>query len=180
MFITVDDIEFSIEFDKYGSLYLINKLSIFQININGNNEPIAESGDYQIIDNVNVNINKMIGSENINSYFVEDKDAFIDESDITDTIDSDELKEFIFSGSLCEIPIHDRKNGQYQALYDTFIYDNNEHLCFRTKEPHNEILYRIKIILPNRFAMRLIIADDIEYKLKYDIDKNELYFIKIQ
>jgi len=51
-------IKSDITFDLYGNLYItINKL-IYQININGKNQPCAESGDYHIIDDTNSNINK--------------------------------------------------------------------------------------------------------------------------
>lgn len=171
-------INMTIEFDKYGNLYMIYENFVFQINIDEHNEPIAELSNYNIIANEKVNLAKMIdNNDNINEYYVEDSDAFMDDPEIQSD-DYEEERPFLFISKSYEndIPINNRENGNYQALYDTFIYDEEESLCFRTKEPYNEILYRLKIILPDKLAFRLITSDDIQYKLMFNVNDNSLTF----
>lgn len=177
--------KFRIEFDKYGNLYFIHENNVFQINVGEQNELVADLNSYDIINAEKVDlinaIKKHQDDHNENDiYYPEDEDAYVEamSENSSELENSEEQREFLFisKSSESEIPINNRKFGDYQALYDTFIYDNHEELCFRTKERYNEILYRVKIVLPHKISIRTISGDDVEYKLRYNTETNVLDF----
>jgi hypothetical protein len=54
-----DELETDISFDMYGNLYLTIQDKSYQINVDGKNKPYAEPGEYKILENKKVRLNKI-------------------------------------------------------------------------------------------------------------------------
>lgn len=129
-------------------------------------------------------------------YYEEDK-FVIDENDDDNNSDSEKENEVIvyenklynfgndnykfhFSsiGSF-DFKINNRLNGDISSLYDTYIYDNDNHLCFKTNGQNNEVMYRLKLFQNGNCVFRSIGCANINYKISYYRDQNRLEFIRI-
>jgi len=178
---------------------------IYQINIDEKNELVAEMGDYKIIDEEFIlkknNIKKFVKNENNlekkikmqeNEYFNEDLEYYVIEDDTKENdeylLDDDSKKNygidnvpFIFSESntTCldkmNIKINHRKNGDICALYDTYIYNDNN-LILKSNSYNETSIYRI-FIENELLKLKLIGESEKKYIITIDEEK-KISFIK--
>lgn len=88
-------------------------------------------------------------------------------------------KQFIFSNcNSYHIDIDMRTNGDICALYDTYIYDSNNNLCFKSNSDSNTSYYRLKIFDDGKIFFRPIGYTEKSYILTMN-EKNEPSFTKI-
>lgn len=141
-------------FDNNGNLYLnfenIPNLNLefneCQLEIDKNNKPYFDFFNYENINKVNTNfgqIKKLSTKETKNqqqdieydiptseiplSHYFEKQGLFFKDEIKTYDDFSEEYEEFHFLESTkFNIPIYEKKNGYYNAVYDTFIKINNE------------------------------------------------------
>lgn len=74
------------------------------------------------------------------------------------------------------IPIYYRNFGDIMALYDVYVYDNNN-LIFKSNSSDNSSVYRFKIHTNGDIYFRPIGYSEKKYKLKFT-DSNELVLIE--
>ena len=168
-----DIIRIKIHIDVHGNLYFDHDGKIYQLNVDRNNEPYLDDGDYHIITDhyidenkrENTYIGKIVKSEVFvnERYFPEDNGNTLVGNN---TPDDDELykePEFTFYkfNELDErFRMDDRENGEINALYDTFIYEKNDdiekksHLIFRTKMQDETSIYRVNVYILNSSEMK--------------------------
>ncbi len=186
--------DFSICFDEYGNLYLdgtkyindeyfTNPSSLlFQINIDKDNKPFGDGGEYNIISDV-ISVNKLPLDENKDYDQGKEQDDRIDQdkwefiieldSDGNEIIYEDNPK-FIYYGNF-EIPINDRENGDIAALYDTELYNINNTCIMTATSGDNSSIYKIKISQHGYIYFSCIGNNEIKYNLS--INKiGELFF----
>lgn len=196
--IKVCDQYVSIHIDTHGNLYFeINnndKLTsncqsfIYQLNIDRNNEPYLEIGDYNIINNQEQNPNFHVGTIIKSEKFVNDKYFPEDNGhtlvNTTQNIDSDEeLNEdsiFTFYQKENNITINDRNFGDINALYDIFIYNDScseSQLIFQSKLQNEICPYRVILYTSGKFFFRAI-GCFIENKYKLEIKNNIIECIR--
>ena len=160
----LDDI--TISFDTKGSVYFEFNNKTYQVEINKNCDPELVQADYTIF-NKNPRVNRGVittlsndetnkqmeecehtecingGSIPISQYPEEFGHLFSYQTyENTECSDDQDQGYFSFNGTGYEI--YERKNGYYNALYDTFILKNNI-LQFRTKLIGEPALYVIRI-----------------------------------
>jgi hypothetical protein len=164
----------SIHIDTYGNLYFEHNHKLFQLNVDKNNRPYFESGEYNIIEEGKRyrNFGKIIKLSKLNDskYFVEENEySFIRTNDdiyageeYADDIDRMNNPPFEFYKSdEYDIEIAEREFGQIDALYDIFIYEENNtktnkesKLVFRSELPHEFCTYRVCIASHCKFYFR--------------------------
>jgi hypothetical protein len=169
---------FEISFDPFGNIYLSKPNEIYQININGKNEPYAELGKYKIVSEYTNNINTFTMLEHSlqekvkNEENEEDEDNnsdyYPEENDHQDNnnyeySDDEEEKKFNFSKNNTDIKINEIEDENTMALYDVFIYDTN--LIFKSTSPDNSAIYRFRIFLNGDIYFRPIGYTEKKYKL---------------
>ena len=74
-----------------------------------------------------------------------------------------------------QIKIYYRKDGDITALYDTYIYDTNNQIIFKSNSPDDSSIYRIKIFPTGDILFRPIGNMEKKYILK--VDKDELFLM---
>jgi hypothetical protein len=138
-----------------------------------------ENNDYEVTNDDDKDIDVELEG-NRKKYYYEDNDIIEYDIEKLNDFDDSEDEEFTFLSANNDIyiDVNEREYGDISALYDTYIYNNNE-IVYKTKAPNNEILYRIKIILNNStMSLRSICDNDIFYKLKID-SGGQIEFIRL-
>ena len=192
--LTVDDqkFNFTICFDEYGNLYLdgsnyinneyfdIVHSLIFQLNVDRDNNPYFDPGNYEIISDIIINklpLDKQEEDKKEHDENEQDNHEFIIEldSDGNEILCDDDPK-FTFYGNL-DIKITDRENGDVAALYDTEIYHNT--VCIMsTASGDNSSIYKLKLNLNGDVYFGCMC--DKENKYTISINKlGELLFISV-
>jgi hypothetical protein len=164
--IPVDNSIISIHVDTKGNLYFEYLNNLFQLNIDKNNEPYLESGNYEIIENDNNIIKgKIFESSDFqdDNYFLEDNGhAIVYSYEFEDDQHNDnEENPFIFCDNGLNLEIKERNFGDINALYDIFIYDDtdeDEHskLIFQTKLLNEICIYRVALYKSGKIFFRPI------------------------
>ncbi len=193
--LSIDDnknYDFSICFDEYGNLYLdgskhindfINTSSLlFQINIDKDNKPYGDLGDYKIISDT-ISINKLSLDQNQNYDQGNEQNDEIDQDnwEFIVELDSDgneiaceDNSKFTFYGNF-DIPINDRENGDISALYDTELYNTNKTCIMTSTSSDNSSIYKLKISQNSDIYFSCVGNNETKYMLS--INKNgELLF----
>ena len=117
-----------------------------------------EDADHLQIDDPELN-QDYIDEDLINQYGEHNLQFTFWEPDIT-TIDS--------------IKIHYRQDCDVMALYDTYIYDINNKLIFKSNSPDNSSIYRLKIYPTGELYFRPIGYSEVKYSLEVINNKLEL------
>lgn len=173
--------EVSICFDVNGNLYISDDTGIYQVNINCKNQPELEPGDYSIINSTNVSCGRIIDTSafelNEKADEIEPEDEYFSD----DCIEDDQLmistteqflpeeKGYLFSindnpllnEQFCfskvdtndGIHINNRQYGDTLALYDTYVYNDDNHITVRSKLIGDVPLYVIRVY-PDRLEFR--------------------------
>ena len=192
---------FNVHLDLYGNVYFDGsnynddpyftgtQSLIFQLNIDRDNNPYADNGNYDIINsNILINKQKLNGddSNNVN----EDDPNNVNEDDPNNVnedyiieCDSDDNEifcednlQFIFHHANDDIQINERENGDIAALYDTDIYNNNG-LILRAVSGDNSSIYKLRIHL-NEIYFKCVTCMENKYKLEIN-NLGELRFISV-
>lgn len=164
---------------------------IYQLNVDKNNEPYLDIGDYDIIDNKDEQIPKfhvgtIVKSEKFvnDRYFPEDNGHTITDKapHLDPDEDLDEDSQFIFYQKENNITINDRNFGDINALYDIFIYDDNDscsgpQLIFQSKLQNEICLYRVILYTSGKFFFRAI-GCFVENKYKLEIKNNTIECVR--
>lgn len=202
--IKVDDQCVPIHIDTHGNLYFEIKNNdpltsdcqsfIYQLNVDRNNEPYLDIGDYSVIDDQddqneqipNFHVGTIVKSEKFvnDRYFPEDNGhTLVDTSrNIDPDEDLDEDSPFIFYQKENKITINDRNFGDINALYDIFIYDDNDscsgpQLIFQSKLQNEICSYRVILYTSGKFFFRAI-GCFIENKYKLEIKNNTIECVR--
>lgn len=121
------------------------------------------------------------------NYYPEDEDHIDsddeDNEDDDPIIDEDNLNKygvdnitFNFYGNQTICDINCREDGDIMALYDVYLYDNNNNLVFKSISSDNSSIYRFRIYSNGDIYFRVI--GSMEYKYKLNIEnENNLKFI---
>lgn len=188
----IDEHTVPIHIDTHGNLYLEYNNNLFQLNVDRNNEPLFETGDYSVVSDhsdipiVRGNITK---SEKFVSdkYFIEENGHTLIKKEVNksdeytvDTFGDDNFTDsnFEFYEMGVNVDIKERENGDINALYDTFIYDDSDtesysKLIFQTKIPNEICIYRTIIYTSGKFYFRPI-GCVIEHKYKISIENDNI------
>jgi hypothetical protein len=153
MHTSIDNLKIPIHVDTHGNLYMEVNENLMQLNIDSNDKPYFDTGDYQIISN---EIKTMKGKIVNTNKFVDD--TYFPEDNGHDFVNDDKQVEetyFLFYDNESHLTINERNNGDIDALYDTFIYDENN-LTFRTKLSDETNFYRVIIYTSGKFFFRPI------------------------
>ena len=162
MFIILSINMLKICFDYYGNLYLgssnlldlSKNIELYQVNIDNNNCPYLEEGDYHIVDEV---------SDNYEDNY----------EDMESQYGGRNLK-FDFSSELSDISVDMRNHGDVCALYDTYICngDRAEDLLISSKSKDNSYYQIILNTIKNTLKF-IVIGDDVakDYKIICENDK---------
>lgn len=204
--LTTNKTPINISFDFYGNLYFTFNDNTYQVNIDGKNKLLLEIGDYHIINNDTIKIEKF----NINdgalhektkelfsnnkdednyNHNLEDEDIdIVDNNDIDKDIDEDidedlekqfgsSNKKFVFSNYNYIIPVNMRNFGDVSALYDTYIY-NGTKLCFKSNSKDNISYYRLRVFSYGDIFFRIIGNTTEKLHRLVVNDQNELCIIE--
>lgn len=147
---------------------------IYQLNIDGYNNLFMEPGTYKIYDTditkktyelkhiepkpkpesePKLELEPTLEEEEEPEYFPEEDQYYINKNDDSDNeyIYEDIEKQygvynkrFNFSSSITCIPIEMREDGEVSALYDSYIYNNNN-VCMVSNSANEDTYYRIKL-----------------------------------
>jgi hypothetical protein len=167
-----------ISMDEYGNVYFEFNSMISQLNVDRDNNPYADPGNYDII-TMNAKINKQKLTDDIQEEPT-DNDKYVDDDYIIE-LDSDgneilyednDNPKFIFHYSNNEIEINERENGDVSALYDTDIYDLNNILILRATSEDNSSIYKLRILLNGLIYFKCMTCAEFKYKL--EINENVL------
>lgn len=164
--IQIDSNEVTVHIDTKGNLYFEHLNQLFQLNVDRDNDPYLESGNYEII-NQSVEIPKgqiyETGEFKSDNYFMEDNGHTIVHSYEIEEDQHDETDEnpFIFCDKGLTLEIFERNNGDINALYDIFIYDDSDDdghskLIFQTKLLNEICIYRVALYRSGKFFFRPI------------------------
>ena len=199
--IKVGDQNIPIHVDTHGNLYFEIKnndqiaakysSSIYQLNVDKNNEPYLDIGDYDIIDDgdehiPNFRVGTMAKSEKFvnDRYFPEDNGhTLIDTTPLVNPYeDLEEDSQFIFYQKENNITINNRNFGDINALYDVFIYDDNDicsgpQLIFQSKLQNEICIYRVILYTSGKFFFRAI-GCFIENKYRLEITNNIIVCVR--
>lgn len=177
--ILISNISIPIHIDTNGNLYFEFKKKLFQLNVDKNDDPIFEEGNYEIISDQPTQLGEIVKSNYFGDekYFPEDnchslKDEFSD----NDSEDEEEYFTFYKSNKEIDFPIYERENGHILALYDIFIY-HNEELIFQSKLKNGMCCYRVLLQTNGDFHFRPIGNTDEQYHL--DLINDSIVCIKI-
>jgi hypothetical protein len=182
--IKVDEQNIPIHIDTHGNLYFEIKNTdiittdgvspVYQLNVDQNNEPYLDIGDYHIVDmsdkkNVyehsKLNTGKIVKSEIFinDKYFPEDNGHALiyQNSSMYPDEDLDDDAYFIFYQTDNKIQVDDRNFGDINALYDVFIYDDSDkdaqpQLIFQSKLQNEISIYRAILYTSGKFFFRAI------------------------
>jgi hypothetical protein len=184
----------TITFDVYGNLYINDT---YQLNVDGCNIPYLESGEYNILDNKSkVKISKITeerfllkekvrdtlklddnsSEEDEIDYYPENNEQY-DQSSESEEINEDIIKKygehnipFNFGNSAFgDDIIKERNNGDIMALYDTYLYDNNN-LVFKSNSNDNSSIYVLKIWTDGSILFRPIGYKEAKYRVGSEND----------
>ena len=186
--ISIDNNDIPIHIDTKGNLYFEYLNQLFQLNVDRNNDPYLESGNYEIV-NKKVKLCKgkiyETGEFQNDSHFTEDNGHSIVYSYEIEDDQHDELEEnpFVFCNKGLNLEIYDRNNGDINALYDVFIYDDSnseEHakLLFKTKLLNEICIYRVAIYKNGKFFFRPI-GCFVEKTYELHLENNEVICKKV-
>jgi hypothetical protein len=98
-------------------------------------------------------------------------DQYIDEDNIKNYGYDNKKFDFWSSGSENIIPILYRKDSDIMALYDTYIYDNNN-LIFKSNSPNNDSIYRFRLNTSGEIYYRIIGQVEKKFKLMFNENNN--------
>lgn len=166
--ISIDNHDVPIHIDVNGNLYFEINNALFQLNVDRNDDPCMEQGNYEIIPDSELLITKgkIIKSEKFvdDKYFPEDNGhTLVDDTQQSSEEFSESYDDsyFSFYETGCHMDIHSRENGQVLALYDVFLYDdsdtcNHPQLVFQTKLQHENAIYRVALYTSGKFYFRPI------------------------
>ncbi len=179
-------------FDLYGSMYLNLNNCAYQLCVDNKNKPYFDLGDYKILDGKTVLFGSILDmstfSDNLPDSNYEDSDdensdyEYNDDPDPFGTVNEKyfpEEKDYLFSvpaknhmkkkfyfcklSDNINIQVNNRNNGDINALYDTFIYQDNK--CkFRSKLLGEPPLYVLRVY-----------EDRIEFRNIYDTNNIQKY-----
>lgn len=164
--IQIEQKHIPIHIDTNGNLYFESNGNLFQLNVDPNNEPILESGNYDVVQENEIYIQKgkLVKTEKFvdDRYMPEDNGYSLVSDLVEDEFDeTNEETQIEFYDTENKFTIQERENGQIASLYDVFVYDDTESnnlskLIFRTKL-HDEIpSYRVIIYTSGKFYFRPI------------------------
>lgn len=182
----------NISFDFYGNLYFELNDKSYQVNIDGQNRPVLDCGDYTIINTSNnITINKFNSIEASNILREKAKktleedgesyDAYTENYDYAinknlnnsdnEIIDEDienqygnHNKPFNFTNNNSIIPINMREFGDICALYNSYIYNGTD-VCFISTSSNETSYYVIKVYTNGNIQFRPIGYSEKLYKL---------------
>ena len=167
--------------DVNGNLYFEYNNTMYQLNVDKNDEPYFEQNNFNVIEieDIKPSVNKLVKSNKFisNEYIVEDNGYDFDSNNYYEyCFDDEEVIPFIFYDNNSSIIVEHRKGGEYNALYDTFIYktinDNAPELIFRTQSSDNLSIYRVVLYTGGKFCFRAI-GNMIEHKYELSINKSD-------
>lgn len=166
----IGDVSVNVHVDFHGNLYLELHGKLFQLNIDENDEPYFDVNDYRVIKyEPSIVYGKIVKSGKFydDTYFPENNghtllkinDDMYDEFNEYDLLCGNDTFEFYDCDS--GITVSSRINGEILALYDTFIYDDNNEtltpkLVFQTKLRYETCIYRVSLYTSGKFFFRPI------------------------
>lgn len=168
--------------DKNNSL----KTKIKNLKIERNSENLDDNLDHDETEYDSEEEYDLEGDKIKQDYYPEDNDHLDNnndndnDSDGTEIYDEDNIKmygqsnlQFSFWTQNIEndIDINERVNGDIMALYDTYIYDNNDNLIFKSSSRDASSIYRIKIYQRGDIFFRPIGYKEMKYKI---INENDV------
>lgn len=196
--IKINETAIPIHVDAHGNLYLEHNNKLFQLNVDRNNEPYFDAGSYDIVARstselsddmaVAVRTGKIVKSTKFvdDKYFPEDNSHSLILQDSES--ETEEETYFVFYQKENKINVVERVNGDVDALYDIFIYDdactnscNNStrdvQLMFQSKLHNDMCIYRVILYTNGRFFFRPI-GCSIEHGYKLDIKDDVISIVK--
>lgn len=183
----INGIDENIHVDSHGNFYVEHKNKLYQLNVDGNNEPYFDPGDYSIIsDNTPSKCDMVITKSDTfvnDRYFPEDNGHVYKNIEYDDDQYIVDEPLFVFYNKKTDkINVYDRDNGDINALYDIFIYDDvdtnvNSQLVFQSKLPNEICAYRANVYTSGKFFFRSI-GCFVEHKYKIIIENDEVKCIK--
>ena len=169
-----------ISMDPYGNVYFEFNSIISQLNVDRDNNPYTDPGNYSII-TMNTKINKQKIGDDVQYADDIDNDKYVDDDYVIE-LDSDgneilcdddnDNPQFIFHYSDDSIEINERENGDIAALYDTDIYDLNNYLILRATSGDNRSIYKLRVHIDGSIYFKCITCAETKYKL--EINENVL------
>jgi len=192
----------SICFDINGNVYFSDKSGIYQLNIDCKNRPELELGDYSILDSSTAQCGRIVDttkfeSSKKNTEEIEPEEEYYSDDCIEDDqlmistteqflpeekgylfsiVDNPLLKEqFCFSkvDTGDNIYINNRQFGDTLALYDTYVYNDDNLIVARSKLIGDVPLYVVRIY-PDRFEIRNTYEPNMFLKYLYKKKENRL------
>jgi hypothetical protein len=177
--ITVDNLKIPIHVDNKGNLYFKVNNNLLQLNVDKNDDPVLESGNYEIMYESGISSKgKIIKSEKFENdeYFPEDNGhTLVDDSYQDDEYDEEAFFKFYDLDSHLEI--RERENGDILALYDIFIYDDHDtqqpsKLIFQSKMQNEMVIYRVVLYTSGKIYFRPLGCDkEKKYEIHTDNEK---------
>lgn len=170
--------------NKFGTFSLLDK----------NTSLKARIKKIQLENNVNYDSDDdydLDGDNQMLDYYPEDNDHYVNDKSDNDEenqiFDEDLIKhygdqnsEFKFWSSSPDqsFKINSRENGDIAALYDVFIYDENDNLIFKSVSSENNSIYRIRLFMNGELFFRPI--GYTENKYVFELNKyNVLELLKL-
>ena len=157
----------NIFFDSYGNLYLHTNEDCFQVNIDKNNLPIGDRGNYKILGHYNdirtdSLLNKALDHERPNNL---EEDKIVNEDVIKRY--GYHNREFCFSNlkDSYKIPVYEIENEEIAALYDTSVYIN-ENICFMSSSESHESIYEFSVCNNGTIKFNLMGSQQRTFKIK--------------
>lgn len=188
MNIIIDINNYKICFDPYGNLYfeeLNNYIdpTTYQINVDKNNMPYFDSGNYDIIEKAIINKNPINIEEDIPNDDNNDKpiydvthDYVIEMGDDWEEALCEDNPKFDFECNIDNF-CDERENGDVSALYDTEIYDANNNLIVRSTSSDMGSIYNLKIYLDGRATFNCKSYTPILYKISLNESKKLMFIL---
>lgn len=170
----IDDKQIPIHVDSHGNLYFEFANKLFQLNVDEHNQPYFIENTYDIttLDSLRQFDGKIVKANVFNSeYFPEENGYKIvsDDDEYDDEVYDEGIIKFYDNDS--KLKIYDRNGGNIDAIYDVFVYNENE-LVFETKWINDVTIYRTVIYSNGDFYFRLLGCDrETEYKLGINDNK---------
>jgi len=175
--------------DDNGNLYFTrNDNKTYQIDIDKHNNPKAEYANYDIIEQVNVDLSfaseqNVIPEDMLNEIMNDDDQAeqtaeeqmlmYFPEKYNT-LMNNYKNCEFVFHKIDDTIQVHKRNNGHISALYDTLVF-KDDRLIFESINVKDHSIYVIKVCNNGTVIFRQI--GDPEKYYKISVDGDELLFV---
>lgn len=183
-----------VHIDTHGNLYLELDKKLYQLNIDKNNDPYLDGGDYSVITtetfekpNVGEILPRSDDAPHVNNkYFPEDAQYQM-KTTYEYHDEMDDVSHFVFHKKCVNFnEICERENGDIDALYDTYIYDNmkdpdgkqHTQLVFLSKLCDEVCAYRTILYTNGNFYFRAI-GCVVEKKYKIIIDDNNIMIVHV-